>query len=256
MPKGLVYILTILLTGLLIPPALIATMRSTVKKKPRIHYIQDMDNQFRYKAQQVNEFFDDQRAMRQPVRGTIARGELQDDPHYDKGLVDGAWAETFPAPVGVTVDLIERGRDRFNIYCLPCHGEAGFGDGIIHERAFRLVTAGVNGTQWVEPKSLHEAAIREQPLGQTFSTITNGVRTMAGYGSQIPVDDRWAIVAYVKALQRSQHAKESDLPADVDLNSLPFEALPEDQVPEPAATESDDAASDETTAETGGGGGG
>ncbi len=232
MPKMLLYILLIGLIALLIPPALIATERSTVKKKPRVHLVQDMDNQHRYKAQQANEFFEDGRAMRPPVEGTVARNKLNDDAHFIKGLVGDEWATTFPGQIDVTVDLIHRGQNRFNIYCLPCHGEAGFGDGIIHQRAFKLVTAGVNGTTWVQPKSLHEKAIREQPIGQTFNTITNGVRTMAGYGDQVPVGDRWAIVAYVKALQRSQFAQDSDLPAGTNRSELQFEKLPEQETPD------------------------
>ena len=246
MPKGLIYILVILLIALLIPPALIAATRTTEKKKPRVHYIQDMDNQHRFEMQQVspyvegehgerNYLFNDQRIMRPPVEGSVARGELDVDEHYTKGLAGGAWADTFPPRIDMNEAMIRRGQDRFNIYCTPCHGGAGYGDGIVHVRAMKLVTAGVNGTTWVAPKSLHEAAIREQPLGQTFNTITNGVRTMPPYGDQIPVADRWAIVAFVKALQRSQHAEPGDLPSGIDVNRLPLDELTQAEIEAAAA---------------------
>jgi len=229
MPKWLIFILLIALVTALIPPALIAQKRTTLKKKPRIHYVLDMDNQSRYRAQQANPIFADGRAMRPDVQGTVARDRRESDPHYFRGIVNDTWAETFPEQVTVDRAFIEHGRERFNIYCMPCHGEAGFGDGIIHQRAQRLLLAGINGTQWVQPKSLHEQAIREQPLGQTYNTITNGVRTMAGYGDMVPVRDRWAIVAYVQALQRSQHARETDLSPGTSVDDLQRIELPEQQ---------------------------
>jgi mono/diheme cytochrome c family protein len=190
----------------------------------RIHLIQDMDNQHKFRAQQVNTMFADQRAMRPPVAGAVAREDIMDDAHtsrdhFTRGVVldsKGAvqWATGFPEKTPLTADLMKRGQDRFTIYCRPCHGDAGFGDGIVNKRAMELVNTGMNGTVWVQPKSLHEAAIREQPVGQIFHTITTGIRTMPAYESQIPIEDRWAIVAYVKALQRSQHAKPEDVPAD------------------------------------------
>ena len=123
-------------------------------------------------------------------------------------------------PESLTVDraFIERGQDRFNIYCSPCHGAGGFGDGLVHKRATVLVETGANGTSWVAPKNLHEDLIRVQPVGQLFNTITNGVRTMASYASQIPTRDRWAIVSYIKALQLSQHADQAMVDG---ANSLP-----------------------------------
>jgi mono/diheme cytochrome c family protein len=165
-----------------------------------------MDNQPRFEAQHANALFADGRAMRPPVEGTVARGELRADDHLYRGISGGAWATTFPATIDVTMQLMERGRQRFNIYCQPCHGAAGYGDGIVNKRAMELLNLGTNGTTWVAPKSIHEQQIREQPIGQLYNSITNGVRNMPPYGPQIPVADRWAIVAYVKALQRSQNA--------------------------------------------------
>ena len=130
------------------------------------------------------------------------------------------------------MDLLERGQGRFNIYCTPCHGYAGYGDGMVNERAQLIIgnsdPAIVKGTTWVQPKSLHEQLISEQPIGQLFNTIKNGVRTMSGYGAQIPVADRWAIVAYVKALQRSQTADLNDIPSH-QRNDLPLIELSTEQ---------------------------
>lgn len=213
MPKGLIYATLILVLLAMVPPALIARQRAVTFSKPRIHIIQDMDDQIKFKAQNGSPLFNDGRAMRPDVEGTVARGELRADDHFDRGVSGGQWATDFPAQIMVNMDLLRRGQERFGIYCQPCHGAAGYGDGIINERAMRLMEAPMfgNGTTWVQPKSVHEAAIREQPVGQTFNSITNGVRNMAGYAAQIPTEDRWAIVAYVKALQRSQHAEPSDL---------------------------------------------
>ena len=206
MPKAIIYITLILITAAAVPPALIAQLRAVNSSKPRVHFVQDMDNQPRLEAQHASSLFLDGRAMRPPVAGAVARGQLGEDDHFQSGIVAGQWATTFPARVPVTMELMHRGRERFEIYCLPCHGAAGYGDGIVNERAMALMNLGTNGTVWVQPKSVHEDEIRNQPIGQTFNSITNGVRTMPPYGPQIPVADRWAIVAYVKALQRSQNA--------------------------------------------------
>ena len=118
-----------------------------------------------------------------------------------------AWVKDFPLPV--TAELMKRGRQRFNVYCAPCHGLAGEGDGLVARRAAELQ----QGT-WVPPTSLHSEAVRPQPVGQLFNTISNGVRKMPAYGSQISVPDRWAIVLYVRALQRTQNAKPADVPPE------------------------------------------
>ncbi|MHC4991567.1 MAG: c-type cytochrome [Planctomycetota bacterium] len=219
-PKPFIYISVILGVLLLIPPALIAWARATTSEKPRIHFVQDMDNQHKLQAQQRSELFFDGRTMRPPVAGAVGRDQLGEDAHYEQGLVGDGWATDFPAAVTVDMSLLERGQERFEIYCSICHGKSGYGDGMIHERAMRLMlTPSLSkGTTWVAPKSIHEEAIREQPVGQLFNTVTNGVRNMSGYGAQISTADRWAIVAYVKALQRSQHAEPGDVP---DARSLP-----------------------------------
>jgi len=166
-------------------------------------------------TQQATDIFRDGRTMRPIVDGTVARGGLRDDDHFQRGVVNEQWVTTFPAQVTIDRALLERGQERFSIYCTPCHGYGGYGDGMVHQRAMVLLTQGVNGTEWVQPKSLHETAIAEQPIGKTFNSITNGIRNMAGYASQIPTEDRWAIVAYVKALQMSQNADPNALPDDL-----------------------------------------
>jgi mono/diheme cytochrome c family protein len=106
--------------------------------------------------------------------------------------------------------VMKRGQERFGIYCTPCHGMAGAGDGIVNARAERLQ----EGT-WIPPSDLSSDVVRGRPAGHLFNTITNGIRNMPAYGSQIPEDDRWAIVAYVRALQRSQHTSIGDVPPEL-----------------------------------------
>jgi mono/diheme cytochrome c family protein len=191
-----------------------------------------MDNQNRLNPQAASPMFEevpiflDGRAMRPEVAGTVARGELRESDHYDRGLVGEAWAAAFPPQVTVDLGLLARGRERFEIYCTPCHGQAGYGDGVVHQRAMLLLNTPVisNGTSWVPPKSLHDADIRDQPVGQVFNTVSNGIRNMAGYAAQIPVADRWAIVAYVEALQRSQFARPGDVPDPASLPVFQIEA--------------------------------
>ena len=105
---------------------------------------------------------------------------------------------------------MKRGKERFDVFCAPCHGLAGNGDGLVAKRADRLQ----EGT-WTPPSSLHTDLVRSRPDGQLYNSIANGVRTMPAYGSQIPVPDRWAIVAYVRALQRSSNARVADVPAEL-----------------------------------------
>jgi len=242
MPKAIIYILLVMTILAMIPPAIIARTRAVPSDRRRIHMIQDMDNQPKFRAQHAAPtIFADGRAMRPPMTNTISRGRLADDDHYNRGVVRDqagqvAWATTFPSQVTVDMPLMRRGQEEFNIYCRPCHGDSGYGDGIVHKRANELMMTGVNGTTWVQPKSLHEPQIRIQPPGQIFNTITHGIRTMGPYESQINVRDRWAIVAYVKALQRSQHAQIEDLPSDQREN-LPVVPLPPQQEMEQSPAE-------------------
>ena len=209
MPKWVTPILVILFALSLVPFAFIARARTTKSKQPRVHVVPNMDNQQRFKAQQPNTWFADGRAMRLPVEGTVARGQLDFDAHYTQGVVGEAYAETFPDRVEVTHRTVARGAQRYQIYCAPCHGLSGYGDGVVARRADRLQ----QGT-WVPPSSFHVEPAATRSLGHIYNTISNGIRTMPSYGSQIEVEDRWAIVAYVKALQRSQHASTDDVPPD------------------------------------------
>ena len=211
-PRILVYSLLVAGCLALIPPVVFARMRATPSPNRPIHIFWDMDFQPKFKTQVANPLFADGRAMRPPVAGTVARGEAYADSHTYEGVVDGQWATALPAGVAMDMATLERGQQRFNIYCSACHGYAGYGDGAVNQRAMELVSnvnGPVNGTQWVAAKSLHDETTRHQPMGQLFNTITHGIRNMAGYGAQISVDDRWAIAAYVKALQFSQDAGSS-----------------------------------------------
>jgi mono/diheme cytochrome c family protein len=193
----------------LIPPLVFARMRATPSPNRPIHIFYDMDFQPKFKTQAPNPLFADGRAMRPPVEGTVARGESYVDTHLFEGVAAGGWATTLPGSMAMDEATLQRGHQRFDIYCSACHGYAGFGDGAVNQRAMELVANAngpVNGTQWVAAKSLHDETTRNQPMGQLFNTITHGIRNMAGYGSQITVEDRWAIAAYVKALQLSQDA--------------------------------------------------
>ena len=208
MPRSVTLSLIVLGALSLLPFACIYKSRATLSSRPRIHLISDMDNQPRFKSQQENPLFADGRAMRPPVAGTVARGSLMEDDRLALGMADGKWTTTFPMPLSET--LLRRGHQRFDVYCSPCHGLAGYGDGLVAKRADRLQ----EGT-WVPPSSLHDETVRARDVGHLFNTITNGIRTMPAYGSQIPVVDRWAIVAYVRALQRSQHGSMADVPPDL-----------------------------------------
>ncbi len=192
------------------PPLLIAKYRAETKSLPRIHPIQDMSFQEKYKPQAPSKLFADGRAMRKPVPGTISETGLEENEHLNRGLVKGRPAETFPMPV--TMQMMLRGQERFNIFCSTCHGLLGEGGntGMTSIRAIKR-----EEPKWVLPLSLHKPEIRGQPVGQYFATITNGVRTMPSYGAQIPVEDRWAIILYIRALQLSQNATLKDVPEEL-----------------------------------------
>lgn len=209
MPRWVTPLLLLLVALSLIPFAVIARARATKSASPRLHLVLNMDNQQRYAAQQANPWFADGRAMRPPIEGTIARGRLELDDHYFRGTIDGGYADTLPDEVELTMALVERGKERYGIFCAPCHGLSGYGDGVVARRAEQLQQA-----TWIPPTSFHVEPALTRPVGHLFHTISHGIRTMPAYGSQIPVEDRWAIVAYLRALQRSQNASIDDVPAD------------------------------------------
>jgi mono/diheme cytochrome c family protein len=206
-PAGLVYGLIVVTCAALVPVALAVKARHSKSDKPRIHLIQDMDAQPKYKAQRENPLFPDGRADREALPGTVAVGHLNEDDHFFRGRAHGGWARTFPAQVDLSEETMARGKARFGIYCTPCHGQAGLGDGMVHKRAEALAQGG-----WIQPSNMTQEYIRNQPVGELFNTISNGVRNMPGYAAQIPPEDRWAIIMYVRALQRSQAGTLNDVP--------------------------------------------
>jgi mono/diheme cytochrome c family protein len=206
-PRGLAYGLLIVASLATIPFALAAWARESKSASPRIHIIPDMDWQQKFKTQRANPFFADNRAMRPDIEGTVAMGQLKDDEHFYQGKMNGGWARTFPPQVKVDDATMSRGKERFGIYCTPCHGQTGEGDGMVDQRAARLA----EGT-WVPPSNVTEERLQYQPVGELFNSITNGIRNMPAYGHQIEPADRWAIALYVRALQRSRLATVQDVP--------------------------------------------
>jgi mono/diheme cytochrome c family protein len=159
---------------------------------------QDMHDQPRYKPLAESHFYEDLRSERQPVDGTVARGQLREDTYFYTGKVGGNPGDVMPFPVNM--DVLKRGEQRFNIYCAPCHSRIGDGNGMIPQRGYR------------HPPSYHIDRLRKAPLGYFFDVMTNGFGAMPEYASQIPPRDRWCIVAYIRALQLSQNATMADVP--------------------------------------------
>lgn len=157
---------------------------------------QDMANQPKNLPLSPSDFFGDGRSERPPVENTVARGSLVDD-----GLYVPKDSNAFPLPVNR--ELLERGQSRYKIFCTPCHGLQGDGNGMISMRGMK------------HPPSFHQDRLRQAPNGYFFDNITNGFGAMYGYSAQIPPRDRWAIIAYVRALQLSRNAKAADLPSEL-----------------------------------------
>ncbi|MDH3403311.1 MAG: cytochrome c [Acidobacteriota bacterium] len=162
---------------------------------------QGMYDQARYEPYEDSDFFADGRASRLLVEGTVPRGWLRADPVLYTGIgADGGFAAELP--VALTRELVERGRQRFEIFCSPCHGRTGDGLGMIVQRGFK------------QPASFHEARLRAMPYGYFFDVVTNGFGQMSSYASMVPVADRWAIAAYVRVLQTSRYIAVDELPAE------------------------------------------
>jgi len=157
-----------------------------------------MHNQPKYVPLRESAFFGDARSARPVVSGTVARGQLHDDALLYTGKTGNADATMFPFPIDARV--MARGQERFNIYCSPCHGRTGQGDGMVVQRGYR------------RPPTYHQDRLREAAVGHFFDVITNGFGAMPDYATQIAAEDRWAIIAYVRALQLSQHAAVADVP--------------------------------------------
>ena len=192
----------VLCLSLVVSFGAVSCFRGKPSKEPPVHLNPNMDNQPKYKAQSQSEFFEDGATMRTPVAGTVARDELRDDVALNTGKDEnGNLLET--GPLTVDLPLLERGHQRYDIYCSPCHSRLGDGKGIMLTRGY------------VPPPTFHSERLREMPNGQVFDVITNGVRNMPSYRHQIPVKDRWAIVAYLRVLQRSQNATLEDVPVEI-----------------------------------------
>jgi hypothetical protein len=173
-----------------------------------------MADQPRYDPLEASRFFPDGQSARHPVPGTVARGHLRDDPHFFTGKKPTAragddapsleraeeYSDTFPFPV--THGVMRRGRERFIIYCAPCHGQAGTGTGPVVESGYP------------RPETVHTDRLRRAPVGYIFDVTTRGYKEMPAYAGQVPPEDRWAIIAYIRALQLSRHAELKELPAE------------------------------------------
>jgi mono/diheme cytochrome c family protein len=166
---------------------------------------EDMHNQPKFIPLRENTFYSDLRSARAPMEGTIARGQLEDDPLLYTGKVNGQEVDQFP--FAITAQDLARGRERFNIYCSPCHSQLGDGNGMIAQRGFK------------NPPSYFEPRLLKAPVGHFFNVMTNGWGSMSDYSAQVPVADRWRIAAYIRALQLSRTAKTSDVPAGTRLVS-------------------------------------
>jgi mono/diheme cytochrome c family protein len=157
---------------------------------------QDMALQPKQRPLSPSDFFGDQRSERPLVEGTVYRGQLEED-----ALAAAKDSDVFPLPV--TQELLERGRERYNIFCSPCHGLTGDGNGMVAVRGFR------------HPPSYHMDRVRQEPVGYFYDVISNGFGVMPEYSTQVPPRDRWAIIAYIRALQLSRNAPASALPAEL-----------------------------------------
>ncbi len=176
--------------------------RGSISTRPPLEVFPDMDRQSKFHPQVPTSFFADGRTDRPIPAGTVARGDLRADSHLYAGRnAAGDFASGFPTDLEIDRQFIDRGRERYEIYCTPCHGSLGNGRGI------------VTNYGWGGPANLHADLIRNQPEGEIYNTITNGKNTMFSLGDKIVPEDRWAIVAYVRALQRSQNGRIEDVPA-------------------------------------------
>lgn len=179
-----------------------AGFRGDVSKLPPIEVFPDMDRQPKIRPQTESDFFGSGLASQSFVDGTVARGSDYEVSPYTTGLITGTTNFVDIAPVKVDRQLLERGRNRYDIYCSPCHGMAGDGKGVV-------------GNYGLVARNLHEGPIVEQPDGSYFQTISNGKNLMGPYGDRLVVQDRWAVIAYLRALQRSRLGTVEELPENL-----------------------------------------
>ena len=193
----------------------------------------DMHDQPRFKPLAESDFYPDLRSARPPVEGTVARGQLHEDTYFYTGKMGANPGDYMPSEVPVNEETLARGRERFNIYCAPCHSRLGDGNGMVAQRGYR------------HPPSYHDERLRQAPLGYFFDVMTSGFGAMPEYADQIPVRDRWCIVAYIRALQLSQNAKVTDagghaIPSPApDLEEPGSGATPATPVPASASSEAE-----------------
>jgi cytochrome c553 len=177
----------------------VSCFREMPSENTPIHLILNMDDQEKFEPFEKNTFFKDESAMRMPVEGTIARDD--DLAGMDHNI------HTMKNPLPLSSSVMERGKQRYNIYCTPCHGAVGDGKGIVAQRGMTL--------GFVPPTNLHDQNMRNMADGHFYHVMTNGIRNMQPYAYQINENDRWAIVHYIRALQRSQNASAKDIPVSV-----------------------------------------
>jgi len=171
----------------------------------------DMQNQPYQRPLVESDFYADRRSARPIIAGTVARGHLDADAYFFTGKIGSNDGDYMPFPV--TAEVLARGQQRFNIYCSPCHSEIGDGNGMIVQRGYK------------RPPSYHIERLRKAPIGYFFDVMTNGFGAMPDYSQQIQPADRWAIAAYIRALQLSQHATEADVPAGTQIATTPPEGV-------------------------------
>lgn len=201
------------IASLVLLSLLLMACRGQTKDKPPISPQQNMQFQERFNAQQENPFFENNMAMRPPVEGTVSRGGLRHDTALFEGVNENGDYVT-ENPMDVTQSFMYRGKDRYDIFCATCHGATGDGQGIIMTGQYGYVPA----------PTFHRSASYEMTDGEIYSAITNGIRNMPAYNTQIKVEDRWAIVAYIRALQRSQNVPLDEIEEyDVDIAQLQAE---------------------------------
>lgn len=181
---------------------LIAGKRGDISRKPPLEVFPDMDRQPKLRPQAENGFFADRRSSQLPPAGTVARGSAYQDVPANTGKISGTTNFVEHIPVPVNERLLKRGQERYGIYCLVCHGAAGDGKGITGKYGM------------VAMANFHDPRLVKMPDGEIFNTITFGKNLMGPYGGQISIGDRWAIIAYMRALQRSRLATLEDVPAD------------------------------------------
>lgn len=202
MPSAIKGNLWVVACLMLIPPAMVYASYGSTTTQPRVHLIPDMDKQDRFRAQGETEIFEDGRMTRDQVASTISQDQRFIHASLETGKENGEFITSFPSQIEVTEAFIDRGQERFEIYCGICHGEDGKGEGQIHQRAVKLANLGQ--ATWVPPTNVTTGAIGSQAEGYLFETISEGRRTMPGYAAQIPAEDRWAIIAYLRVLQEGE----------------------------------------------------